>query len=96
MGTDILNKVPIVKLSCGGMHTAAIATSGAVFTWGCNDEGALGRSGSEDKPMYVSKLPIRCNDVTTGDSHTVFVNTETSQAFFCGLYRVRFLLQQFF
>lgn len=67
-------KVPIVKLSCGGMHTAAIATSGAVYTWGCNDEGALGRAGNEDKPMWVNKLPLRCTGVATGDSHTVFYN----------------------
>lgn len=71
-------KVPVCKLSCGGMHTAAIAPSGAVFTWGCNDEGALGRNGVEDKPMFVNALPIRCTDVSTGDSHTVFYNTETS------------------
>ena len=70
-------KVPIVKLVCGGMHTAAIATSGAVFTWGCNDEGALGRGGNEEHPAVV-KLPIRCTDVSTGDSHTVFYNTESS------------------
>ncbi len=81
-------KVPICKLICGGMHTVAIVPSGAVYTWGCNDEGALGRPGTEDKPMFVSHLPIRCTDASAGDSHTVFYNTELSQAFFTGLYRV--------
>ena len=85
-------KVPIVKLSCGGMHTAAIASSGAVFTWGCSDDGVLGRDGNEDLPSMV-KLPIRCTDVATGDCHTVFYNTELSQAFFTGLYRVRYPLK---
>ena len=82
-------RVPICKLICGGMHTVAIAPSGAVYTWGCNDEGALGRAGKEDKPIYVSTLPIRCTDASAGDSHTVFYNTDSSRAFFTGLYRVR-------
>jgi regulator of chromosome condensation len=81
-------KVPVCKLVCGGMHTVAIAPSGAVFTWGCNDEGALGRPGIEDKPILVSSLTIRCTDASAGDSHTVFYNTDLSQAFFTGLYRV--------
>jgi regulator of chromosome condensation len=85
---DVL-KVPIFKLVCGGMHTVALASSGAVYTWGCNDEGALGRSGLEDKPMLVQNLPIRCTDISAGDSHSVFYNTENSNAYFCGLYRVR-------
>lgn len=85
MSSVIEGKVPIVKILCGGMHTAALASSGAVFTWGCNDEGALGRGGLEDKPCVVP-LPIRCTDIAAGDSHTVFYNTET--ALFTGLYRV--------
>lgn len=82
-------KVPVCKLVCGGMHTVAIAPSGAVYTWGCNDEGALGRPGTEDRPLFVSSLPIRCTDASAGDSHTVFYNTDLSRAFFTGLYRVR-------
>jgi regulator of chromosome condensation len=33
----------IVTFSCGALHNAAIAANGAVFTWGCNDDNALGR-----------------------------------------------------
>lgn len=75
MSGALNQKVPIVKISCGAMHTAAIAPSGAVYTWGCNDEGALGRPGVEDKPVYVN-LPIRITDIAAGGSHTVFYNTE--------------------
>ena len=78
MSEFISNKIPIVKLLCGGMHTVALAPSGAVYTWGCNDEGALGRPGMEDKPMLVSKLPCRITDIAAGDSHTVFMNSELS------------------
>jgi regulator of chromosome condensation len=33
----------VVQVVAGGMHTAALDRDGAVFTWGVNDEGALGR-----------------------------------------------------
>lgn len=35
----------IIKIVCGGMHTVALSSAGRVYTWGCNDEGALGRVG---------------------------------------------------
>ena len=88
MATD-LSRVPIFKLLCGGMHTVALASSGVVYTWGCNDEGALGRPGMEDKPMLV-KLPERMTDVSAGDSHSIFLSSDSNKAFFCGLYRVSF------
>ena len=36
-------KVRITSIACGGLHTVAISSQGRVFTWGCNDEQALGR-----------------------------------------------------
>ena len=89
MGGAGLDKVPIVTLSCGSLHCAAIAASGAVYTFGCNDEGALGRPGKEDQPLPVN-LPIRCTGVATGDSHSIFYSTVENKALFCGLYRVSF------
>lgn len=32
-----------VEVACGGMHTVALSSQGEVWTWGVNDEGALGR-----------------------------------------------------
>ena len=95
MGSTLNLKIPIIKISCGGMHTAAIASSGAVYTWGCNDEFALGRDGDEELPA-LANLPIRCTDISTGDSHTVFYNTDSQQSFLCGLYRVRYPSQYSF
>ena len=40
----------ILKVVCGGMHTVALSSMGKVYTWGCNDEGALGREGPENAP----------------------------------------------
>lgn len=30
-------------LACGGIHSVAVGNDGRVWTWGCNDDGALGR-----------------------------------------------------
>ncbi|XP_053620968.1 regulator of chromosome condensation isoform X2 [Plodia interpunctella] len=63
----------IVEVRAGGMHTIALDSDGKVWTFGCNDEGALGRATSSDKdeatPKKVS-LPSRVVAVTAGDSHS--------------------------
>ena len=69
------------------MHSVAITPAGMVYSWGCNDEGALGRKGKEDKPLLVP-LPIRADGAACGDSHTVIWNTKQSRSFLTGLYRV--------
>ena len=57
------------------MHTVALSTQGRVFTWGCNDDGALGRDGAENVPLPVSdKLNIPVTDITAGDCHTIVYN----------------------
>ena len=67
----------ILKIVCGGMHTVALSNHGKVYTWGCNDEGALGREGPENSPMEVADtLKIPVTDVSAGDSHTIAYNTE--------------------
>jgi regulator of chromosome condensation len=33
----------VIAVECGGMHTVALTEDGHVYTWGVNDEGALGR-----------------------------------------------------
>ena len=48
-----LQNKSIIRVSCGGIHSAAVTTEGEVFTWGCNDDGALGRGGEENFPAKV-------------------------------------------
>lgn len=33
----------VLQIACGGMHTVALTLSGEIWSWGVNDEGALGR-----------------------------------------------------
>lgn len=37
------NKVGVVAMSAGGMHTAVLTHDNKILTWGVNDQGALGR-----------------------------------------------------
>ena len=83
---SITEKVPISLLMCGGMHTVVLTPKGIAYSWGCNDDGALGRQGNDSVPERVPiEQPV--DGLALGGSHSVFYNTELSTAFFCGLYR---------
>lgn len=79
--------IKICKLLCGGMHTVALSSVGIPYSWGCNDDKALGRDGPEEKILPVP-LKIAVDGISVGDSHSIFYSTKDSVAFMCGLYRV--------
>lgn len=71
------------------MHTVALASNGDVYTWGCNDEGALGRTGAENTPIKVDDcLAEPMTSISAGDSHTIAYNTQSNKIFYWGCYRV--------
>ena len=76
----------IVKIECGGMHTLALSKMGAVFSWGCNDSGALGREGNENTPALVL-LDFPMGDICCGDSHSVAYNVKSGAVYMWGGYR---------
>ena len=45
--------VSVASVSAGSLHNAVITKEGAVWTWGCNDDGAVGRSEDEWLPAPV-------------------------------------------
>lgn len=79
----------IVSAVAGGMHTVCLTNKGEVYTFGCNDEGALGRNtseeGSETLPSKVD-LPGRGIQLSAGDSHTA-VLTDEGKVFAWGNFR---------
>ncbi|XP_027720536.1 regulator of chromosome condensation isoform X2 [Vombatus ursinus] len=79
----------IVQAEAGGMHTVCLGKSGQVYTFGCNDEGALGRDtsveGSETIPGVVN-LSEKVVQVSAGDSHTAAL-TEDGRVFLWGSFR---------
>ncbi len=40
----------VLQIACGGMHTVALLEDGRIFSWGVNDEGALGRETGTPAP----------------------------------------------
>ena len=88
MSPEVPLNRPIVKLTCGGMHTLALADNGVLLSWGCNDDGALGRSGPENRPYRVdAALNIPIDGFTAGDCHSIAYSTKLNQVFFWGLYK---------
>ncbi|KAM9310847.1 regulator of chromosome condensation isoform 1-T2 [Pholidichthys leucotaenia] len=79
----------IVQVTTGGMHTVCIGVSGHVYTFGCNDEGALGRSTTEEGAEMVPgkiELDEKIVQVSAGDSHTAAL-TECGSVYICGTFR---------
>lgn len=83
LGEDVMEKTrpalidglkDIVDISAGGMHNLCLTRKGEVYSFGCNDEGALGRAtadeeGSEFEPRKI-ELPAPCLKISAGDSHS--------------------------
>ncbi|XP_062365032.1 regulator of chromosome condensation isoform X4 [Cinclus cinclus] len=79
----------VVQVEAGGMHTVCLSQTGKIYTFGCNDEGALGRDtsaeGSETSPGPV-ELQEKVVQVSAGDSHTAAL-TEDGRVFVWGSFR---------
>jgi regulator of chromosome condensation len=43
----------VLGIACGGLHNAVFTDQGTVYTWGCADDGSLGRGGDENLPGLV-------------------------------------------
>jgi regulator of chromosome condensation len=77
----------VVKIRCGSLHTLALTDDGKLYSWGCNDEGALGRGGEEGEPALVS-LKERVVDMDGGASISACV-VEDGRAYIWGTFRSR-------
>lgn len=89
MGEDILERKrpqlvkeiteDVICVAAGGMHNVFITKDGSVYTFGCNDEGALGRKIQEEEESF---LPGKVEGVGSavfccaGDSHTAIINDD--------------------
>jgi len=71
------------------MHSVCVTSEGKVLTWGCNDEGALGRpTPDEDDIMVPGEAVVagKVVQVSAGDSHTAALTDEGS-VFVWGIFR---------
>lgn len=53
-----------------------LTPQGIAYSWGCNDDGALGRQGGNDFLPERVMLPNAINGMSLGGSHSIFYNTE--------------------
>ncbi|CAG9759250.1 unnamed protein product [Ceutorhynchus assimilis] len=82
LGPDILEKSrpalvtskhEIVDIYAGGMHTVCLTKAGKVLTFGCNDEGTLGRLTEDEDDSFVPgevAIPGKVIQISAGDSHS--------------------------
>lgn len=79
----------VVFVCAGGMHNLCLTKAGDVYSFGCNDEGALGRDtsveGSEFTPGKVT-LPGKAIQISAGDSHSACL-LEDGRVFAWGSFR---------
>lgn len=80
---EALSGVSITDIACGSAHSAAITSSGNLFTWGKGRYGRLGHGDSEDqlKPKLVEALiGYRVIDVAcgSGDAQTLCITDDDS------------------
>jgi regulator of chromosome condensation len=61
------------------MHTVALSEDGSVYSWGCNDEGALGRPSNESNEFDPLKVQFpeetRILQICAGDSHSAALSS---------------------
>eukprot|EP00088_Acartia_fossae_P027087 TRINITY_DN27867_c0_g1_i6.p1 TRINITY_DN27867_c0_g1~~TRINITY_DN27867_c0_g1_i6.p1 ORF type:complete len:474 (+),score=126.00 TRINITY_DN27867_c0_g1_i6:60-1424(+) len=84
--TTLSNAVDVVA---GGMHTLVLTKNGEVFSFGCNDEGSLGRAVQEEEECFVPgkvELEGRIVMITAGDSHSAAL-TDDGKVFAWGTFR---------
>eukprot|EP00976_Prorocentrum_cordatum_P104622 1193975-Prorocentrum_minimum.AAC.1 len=64
----------VIQVKCGGMHSCSLKSDGTVYTWGVNDESALGRvcddDGSTEPGEVVGIEGEKVVQFSCGDSHT--------------------------
>ena len=77
--------IVVKDIKCGGLHSLILAENGKVYSWGCNDEGALGRDGTSEEPGLV-ELPWPATGIAAGDSHSIAYSCETNEVYWWGLY----------
>lgn len=75
-------EVKFAKLSCGGMHTAAVSVDGRVYCWGRADSGQTGYADWHNnsfpglaRPTALSGVSEPVADVACGSFHTLILTT---------------------
>ena len=77
----------VAAVGAGGLHNGAVTVDGKLWTWGCNDDKVLGRTGTENLPGPVASLSSHfITAVACGDSHMAAINVQ-GDVFAWGTYK---------
>lgn len=81
----------ITAIVAGGLHSLALTADGKVYSWGCNDEKALGHDAAEFAVDMVKGLEgRRVVQVAAGDSISAAL-TDDGKVFTWGTFRVHLI-----
>jgi len=86
-----LKDVAIKQISAGALHNAVVSANGEIFTWGCNDDKALGRlcDPNDDNDEWLPKklqIDTFFIKVCCGASHSIAL-TANGDVYTWGTYR---------
>jgi regulator of chromosome condensation len=71
------NDKDIVSVCAGGLHNLALTKNGKIYSWGCNDEKALGHSGAAYEICLVEGLDDKkIVQIACGDSISAALTDE--------------------
>jgi alpha-tubulin suppressor-like RCC1 family protein len=88
----------MVQVAAGGLHSLALEQGGHVYTWGCNDDGALGRVTDDDNELAQSTATLidsksmdaedqgQVVQIGAGDSHSIY-KTHNGNVYMSGMYK---------
>ena len=79
----------IQLIFAGAMHSCALTVTGRVYTWGCNDDGALGRITDDIEDEYLPGVFTVSEEIQTicaGDSFTLALG-KSGRAYISGCFR---------
>ncbi|CAO3702342.1 unnamed protein product [Rhizopus stolonifer] len=74
-----------VDVISGGLHSFALTPEGDLFSWGCTDEGVLGREGKNDEPVKV-EIEEKFVKLAAGDCINMALTSE-GNVYTWGTYR---------
>lgn len=80
-----------IQVAAGGTHSVCLCQNGAVYTWGSNDDFALGRDVNqevEQKPItnFPKEAQGQIVQVGAGDMHSIFLSID-GKVYVCGTYK---------
>ncbi|CAK0877905.1 unnamed protein product [Prorocentrum cordatum] len=77
-----LGEVRVCDVAVGALHVLCVSADGRLFSWGCNDDGALGRASSGDSDCLPGRVTLPgdapVQRVSCGDSHSAAVDRDGS------------------